>query len=381
MKINKLLTKFTVATLASGLLLSAPLASSAPTYAASKKVKKTSNKKKTTLRQYTKNTMAKYHLRGSMIVVKDGKAQQVSYGYGYYRRRIGAGSSKLVYPLGSLQKSITATMITQLIYKGKFSQNTKISRWYPNLKNASRISVGNLMTHTSGITVVGTEVNNGINFSENGALNWIINKINSQSEQRPGKFNYNNANYILLAGIIRKTTGKSYASNLKSRIIKPLNLKQTYMYNQIPKGKTDAISYTYRYGRNYQDPQYAPQGLTTQLLGAGDVFSSPKDYYKILVGMQNGKILTKKQFKYMTHLKAKAKDTTYSGGLYMRRGGKLEMAYGNFGDTHFANWIQLTSDNQNGIVMFLNQTQDKNKNKDAGYRVLKKIKFNTFVNR
>ena len=372
MKINKLLTKFTVATLASGLLLSAPLASSAPTYAASKKVKKTSNKKKTTLRQYAKNTMAKYHLRGSMIVVKDGKAQQVS--YGYYRRRIGAGSSKLVYPLGSLQKSITATMITQLIYKGKFSQNTKISRWYPNLKNASRISVGNLMTHTSGITVVGTEVNNGINFSENGALNWIINKINSQSEQRPGKFNYNNANYILLAGIIRKTTGKSYASNLKSRIIKPLNLKQTYMYNQIPKGKTDAISYTYRYGRNYQDPQYAPQGLTTQLLGAGDVFSSPKDYYKILVGMQNGKILTKKQFKYMTNLKAKAKDTTYSGGLYMRRGGKLEMAYGNFGDTHFAN-------NQNGIVMFLNQTQDKNKNKDAGYRVLKKIKFNTFVNR
>ena len=97
--------------------------------------------------------------------------------------------------------------------------------------------------------------------------------------------------------------------------------------------------------------------------------------------MQNGKILTKKQFKYMTHLKAKAKDTTYSGGLYMRRGGKLEMAYGNFGDTHFANWIQLTSDNQNGIVMFLNQTQDKNKNKDAGYRILKKIKSNTFVNR
>ena len=99
MKINKLLTKLTVTTLASGLLLSAPLTNSTPTYAASKKVKKTSNKKKTTLRQYAKNTMAKYHLRGSMIVVKDGKAQQVSYGYGYYRRRIGAGSSKLVYPL------------------------------------------------------------------------------------------------------------------------------------------------------------------------------------------------------------------------------------------------------------------------------------------
>lgn len=341
--------------------------------------KKTS--KKTSMRKIVQNAMKKSHVRGSIVVVKDGKVEQISYGYGYYGRRLGAGNTKVLYPLGSLQKVLTGAMITQLIYAKKFNQNTKISRWYPGMRNAKKITVGQLMTHTSGINVVGTESNAGVNYSEQGAINRVINQVNSQRSTKRGKFNYNNANFILLAGIIRKVTGKSYAWNLKKRIIKPLKLKHTYIYKQIPKSKTDAVSYTYYHGRNYQDPRVASRTLTTQLVGAGNVFSTPKDYYKIIVGLQNGKILTKKQFNYMTHLKAKAKNTTYSGGIYMRRGGKLEVAYGNFGNTHFSNWLQLTSDNQNGIVMFLNQTISKNKTKDVGYKILKKIKAKTFVNR
>lgn len=358
------------------LMASMPIIHHEEVYAA-----KVSRKKKTSMRKFVQKAMKKGHLRGSVIVVKNGKAEQISYGYGYYRRRLGAGNHKVLYPLGSLQKVITAAMVTQLIYAKKFSQNTKISRWYPHMKNARKITVGNLLAHTSGINVVGTESNAGINYSEQGAINRVISQVNSQSFTKRGRFNYNNANYILLAGIIRKVTGKSYASNLKSRIIKPLKLKDTYIYKHIPKSKTDAISYTYLHGKNYQDPQVAPKTLTTQMLGAGDVFSTPKDYYKIICGLQNGKILTKKQFKYMTHLKAKSNETTYSGGLYMRRNGKLEIAYGNFGNTHFANWLQLTSNNKNGIVMFLNQTTSKDKNKDVGYKILKKIKSKTFVSR
>lgn len=337
--------------------------------------------KKQSMRKYVQNAMEKGHVRGSIVVVKNGKAEQISHGYGYYKKHLGAGNPKVLYPLGSLQKVMTAAMITQLIYKNKFNQNTKISKWYPHMKGASRITVGNLMTHTSGINVVGTESNAGVNYSEQGAINRVISQVNAQSMTKKGRFNYNNANYILLAGIIRKVTGKSYATNLKNRIVKPLKLKDTYVYTQIPKNKTDGISYTYLHGKNYQNPRVVPRTLATQLVGAGDVFSTPMDYYKIICGLQNGKILTKKQFKYMTHLKAKSSETTYSGGIYMRRNGKLEVAYGNFGDTYFANWLQLTSNNKNGIVMFLNQTVSKDKNKDIGYKILKKIKADTFVNR
>ncbi|WP_420908722.1 serine hydrolase domain-containing protein [Lactobacillus agrestimuris] len=327
---------------------------------------------------YVKKTLKQYHLRGTVLVVKDGKAQKISSGYGYYRRKIKNGSTKLVYPVGSLQKVVTGALITQLISKKKFSQNTKISRWYPHLKGASHITVGQLMTHTSGINIGGTESNHGVDFSEAGAINWTVKQINSQSATKRGSFNYNNANYILLAGIIRKVTGKSYASNVKNKVIKPLHLKQTYIYDHIPAKKTDAISYSYRGGKDYQNPVYANKNVISQLPGAGDLLSSPSDYFKIQKGLINGKLLTAKQFDYMTHLKSK--DSTYSGGIYLKKSGELKLVYGNFGDTHFANWVQLTSDNQNGIVMFLNQTRDsKSQNKAAGYKILNHIKKDTFI--
>lgn len=336
-----------------------------------------SKKKTVSMRSYVQKTLAHGHARGTTVIVKDGKVEKISYGYGYYRKHLNAGSSKLLYPLGSLQKVVTGAIITQLIYKKKFSQNTKISRWYPLMKDARKITVGQLMTHTSGINISGTETNHGINFSEPAAIDWTVAKINITPRSQVNKFNYNNANFVLLAGIIRKVTGKSYATNVKNRIIKPLHLHQTYIYQNIPRKKTDAISYLYRRRKNYQNPVYANKNVVSQLPGAGNLFSAPMDYYKIIKGLSDGKILSAKQYHYMTHLKARK--STYSGGIYARRSGKLQMAYGNFGDTHFANWMQLTKDNKNGMIMFLNQTQDsKSKNKAIGYKILKHIKKNTF---
>lgn len=328
--------------------------------------------------QYTLKMMKKHHLRGSIEIVKNGHAQRVSLGYGYYSKRLKNGNTKLLYPVGSLQKMVTAAIITQLIYQKKFNQNTKISRWYPNLKHANQITVGQLMTHTSGINVIGTESNHGVNFSENGAINWIIAQANARENTGRSKFNYNNANYVLLAGIISKVTGKSHAANVKQRVIRPLKLKQTYIYQQIPRSKTDAISYLYSGGKNYSASAYANRNVVSQLPGAGNLFSTANDYYKIQSGMQNGKILTKKQFHYLGHLSSKV--NTYSGGFYLKKNQTLKVAYGNFGDTHFVNWMQLTTDNQNGIVMFLNQTYgSKNHIRAIGYNILKHIKANTFI--
>lgn len=96
--------------------------------------------------------------------------------------------------------------------------------------------------------------------------------------------------------------------------------------------------------------------------------------------MYNGKILSANQFSYMSHLNSKV--NTYSGGFYLKNAGKLKLAYGNFGSTHFVNWMQLTKENKNGIVMFLNQPYcSKNHIKSVGYGILKRIKSGTFIKR
>ncbi|WP_242368129.1 serine hydrolase domain-containing protein [Lactobacillus intestinalis] len=329
------------------------------------------------MRSFVRNTLAQNKVRGTVVVIKDGHAQQISYGYGYYGRRLGAGNTKVVYPVCSLQKVITGAIITQLISEGKFNQDTKISRWYPNLKNADKITVGNLLTHTSGLLATGTEVSRGINYSEGDAINWVINRVNQLREGNPGNFYYNNTNYILLAGIIRQVTNQSYEANVKSRIINKLGLKRTFFYPDIPKSKTDAISYTWR-NKNYQNAQYVKRSLASQLPGAGNLFSTPMDYYRIQVALTDGRILTKDQFNYLTHLQSRV--TSYSGGVYLKNNDNLKMAYGNLYGTHFGNWFQMTTDNQNGLIMFLNQTQNnENQNKAIGYQILNHIKANTFT--
>lgn len=333
---------------------------------------------------FVRETMRKNKVRGSITVVKDGVPQNISYGYAWYGKRIGAGNSKAVYPTGSLQKVITGAMIVQLINEKlhtsqKFSQYTKISRWYPNLKNANKITVGELLTHTSGITATGTEVNRGYNYSEQGAIDWVVNKVNSTAEAEPGTYFYNNANYILLVGIIRQLTGQSYEQNFQTRIINKLGLTNTYLYQNIPSGKTDAISYIWN-KKNYQSPAYMKKSVASQIPGAGNLFSTPSDYYKIQCGLSNGQILNASDFHYLTHLKAKI--TSYSGGMYLKKNDTLKTAYGNIHGLHFGSWVQLTTDNQNGIVMFLNQTNgNENTQKDVGYEILNHIKANTFSNR
>ena len=348
-------------------------------------VKAAPSSTQTEMYNFVRNTLQKHHVRGIVTVVKNGVPQTISYGYAWYGKRIGNGNSQVVYPTASLQKVITAAMVVQLINETKgtnnsFTQYTKISRWYPNLKNADNITVGNLLTHTSGIMATKTEVDRGRNYSEEKAINWVVNNINSSPSDTIGNYHYNNSNYILLTGIIRQITGRSYADNIQSRIIDKLNLQNTYLYQNIPKGKTDPISYYSNGGKNYQQAAYLKKSLVSQIPGAGNLFTTTEEYYKMQVGLTDGSILNKNDFYYLTHLKSKV--VNYSGGLYLYNNDNIKNAYGSFKGVHFGTWMQLTADNQNGIVMFLNQTDDnENDQKDVGYEILQHIKPNTFVAR
>ncbi|NRO06886.1 serine hydrolase domain-containing protein [Lactobacillus helveticus] len=334
------------------------------------------------MRSYVRNVLAQNNSRGSTVIIKNGKPQQISYGWAWYGKRIGNGNDSVVYPTASLQKVVTAAMVVQLMNEKwhtseRFSQNTKISRWYPELKNANNITLGQLINHTSGINAVNTEADRGINYSEDDAVKWAIDNANAIDPSTPGTYFYNNTNYILLAGIIKKISGQSYETNFNNRIVNKLGLANTYLYQNIPSWKTDPISYTWNI-KNYQDPEYITKTQASQLVGAANMFTTPMDYYKIQVGLSNGAILNKSDFHYLTHLKSRANN--YSGGIYLDNNDTIKSAYGNLGGTHFGIWFQMTTDNRNGLIMFLNQTAGgENAQKQVGYQILNHIKPYTFI--
>ena len=77
------------------------------------------NNKQTEMYNFVRDTFKKHNVRGIVTVVQNGVPQTISYGYAWYGKRIGNGSSKIVYPTASLQKVITGAMIVQIINETK----------------------------------------------------------------------------------------------------------------------------------------------------------------------------------------------------------------------------------------------------------------------
>ena len=55
------------------------------------------------------------------------------------------------FPIGSVTKTFTATVILQLVQQGRLSLSAPISHWVPWVQNARQITVQMLLNMTSGI--------------------------------------------------------------------------------------------------------------------------------------------------------------------------------------------------------------------------------------
>ena len=90
---------------------------------------------------------------------------------------------------------------------------------------------------------------------------------------RPGRnFNYNNTNYVLLANLIEKVSGNTYADFLKREIFDPLNMKHTYVYDmQHAAAATPSFNWD---GRFWTLDEY---DLT---YGDKNIYSTPRDLLK-----------------------------------------------------------------------------------------------------
>jgi len=104
------------------------------------------------------------------------------------------------------------------VEEGKLSLDTKLAKYYQDIKNADKITIGNLLNHTSGI----------YNYLEWKDYYISKKKIFTQKEMldlvyqgksafKPGDDSeYSNSNYLLLGYIIEDITGKSFAENLNN---------------------------------------------------------------------------------------------------------------------------------------------------------------------
>jgi D-alanyl-D-alanine carboxypeptidase len=173
----------------------------------------------------------------------------------------------------------------------KISLDGKLSDFYPEIPNADKITIENLLRHRTGIHNLTDEAEFAQYYTTpqtGGDLINIIKKYKSDFEPN-SKHEYSNSNYILLGLILEKVYKKSYADLIKAKITKPLKLTLTGVGGKIDTSKDQAKSYQFVNG-NYLT---APETDMSVPVGAGNIVSTPRELLTFILGLENGKLIKK----------------------------------------------------------------------------------------
>lgn len=201
------------------------------------------------------------------------------------------------YRIGSISKMFTAVLMMKAVEEKKISLDKKLSDFYPEIPNADKITIENLLQHRTGIHNLTNEAEywqyNTKPQTESSLVN-IIKRYKSDFE--PGsKYEYSNSNYILLGFILEKIYKKTYAELIKSKITKPLKLTLTEVGGKIDTSKNQAKSYEFTNGKY----ELSSETDMTIPIGAGNIISTPRDLLNFILGLEQGKLVKKESLEKM----------------------------------------------------------------------------------
>ncbi len=199
-------------------------------------------------------------------------------------------TEKTMFYSASIGKTFTSAAILKLKKAGKLKLQDKISKYFPDLPPFTKdIRIFNLLNHTSGLSdhydVLGENVKS---LSNNDVLKFAKN-IDSLLFEPGTDYAYSNTAYVLLAKIIEKVSGMSYADFLKETFFVPLGMTSTIVYDDSkPEIKDCAVGYIKKNGKFLKNDY---NGITTT--GAGGVYINLIDMKKWLLALRSNKVLNR----------------------------------------------------------------------------------------
>lgn len=249
------------------------------------------------------------------------------------------------FDIGSMNKSFTKTVILQLIEEGKLKVTDKLGQYidgFPEIA-ATKITITHLLDHSSGYTDYWGEDFQDLPLEQK-RLNGLVKRIkNLRLEFEPGTERaYSNSGYVLLGAIIEKITGKSYHQNVVERIIKPLNMTETYVIdkNKVP---NRAIGYYKDMRGNISNNL----GFTEVPNPDGGFHSTPNDIVKFYFEYFYGTKLLSKE--------TKANEDFFGSVSKRKTSGKASLMAGGFPGANTA-YLEILRD-EISIIVFANMDE------------------------
>ena len=222
----------------------------------------------------------------AVLVVKNGKPLiQCSYGVTELssRHRISAQTN---FRLASVTKQFTAMSIMLLVHDGKLHYEDRLSDVFADFPAYGKtITIRNLLNHTSGLIdyedlmakPYGGALPNSLPQIKDAGVLDLLKQENSTSFTPGQHWSYSNSGYAVLAMIVGRASGKSFARFLQERIFAPLGMNQTIAYER---GKNEVSNRAYGHAKEKAGWRRTDQSPTSAVLGDGGIYSSLTDLAK-----------------------------------------------------------------------------------------------------
>ncbi len=257
------------------------------------------------------------------------------------------------YNVASITKTLVATIVLQLQEEGKFQLDDPVWEYIesgtPAVKPihvlhdtdySSRVTIRQLLQHTSGIADIFSDAATRFNISvwlhKNRQFDtrlimerYYRYRLNRKPFNKPGQgYHYSDINYMLLGFLAEKVTGESLPALIRERILDPLGMKDTYFEFYEPEhgeGKRidaylNGINMTQRINTSYE-------------WGGGGIVSTTRDMAVFIEALFANKLYRNPQtLNLMTDMSETKKfGANYGMGIFRYElGGKSFYGHGGF---------------------------------------------------
>jgi D-alanyl-D-alanine carboxypeptidase len=265
--------------------------------------------------------------------------------------------------VGSITKTFVATVVLQLVDKGRLRLDDTVEKWLPGVVPGGQgITIRQLLNHTSGLYDFVQTLIMPPNpaFLDYRWRTWTaaeqvqVALAHPPTSDTPGStYAYSNTGYLLLSQIIEKVTGKPYGKEIERRVIQPLGLRDT----EVP-GTSTRIHGPHPHGYVPIQQNGGQPGLVDftemnpSLMGAsGEMISTTKDLDRFFAALLGGRLLPRH---LLDEMKTPGTTHKYGLGLEWRDTSCGIRVYGNDGDALAYNvWSFSTEDGRHQATLAL----------------------------
>lgn len=162
------------------------------------------------------------------------------------------------FRIGSNTKTMTSTVILQLVQEGKLSLDDPISKFRPDVPGGEKITIADLSEMRSGLYSYTFDPGFNATLDADPGKAWTPDELLSiafshPSTSAPGvTFDYCNTNIVLLGVVIEQLTGMSASEAFEKRIFEPLGLTHTSLPKNTDASIPENHPQGYQFGTNVQ---------------------------------------------------------------------------------------------------------------------------------